>query len=212
MRRFPSLKVVLFAVVAISLLGLALANSGNFLVVDNRQRSDAIVITQADSLDAAYWEGLHLLTTGYGRELLLDAHSDRVYFGRPQSDWAADFIKTTTAGVPGQVRICPITADTTAQEVYDVGNCLKGSSIHSVLLVVDDFHCRRSIAIFSRLLPQYRWSISAVPDSRRFGAPWWRKREWIRTAVVEWQHLLWWEMIDRWRFSPVVSTPPGRLP
>jgi uncharacterized SAM-binding protein YcdF (DUF218 family) len=86
--------------------------------------------------------------------------------------------------------------------VYEAGNCLKGHLIRSVLLVVDDFHTRRSLAIFSRLLPNYHWSIAAVQDPMRFGGPWWRKREWIRTTIVEWQHLLWWEIIDRWRFAP----------
>ena len=50
------------------------------------------------------------------------------------------------------------------------------------------------LAISSRLLPQYHWSIAAVTDSRRFGTEWWRKRTWIRTTIIEWQHLLWWEL------------------
>jgi hypothetical protein len=79
----------------------------------------------------------------------------------------SDFRKTA-ATLPGQVKVCPITAATTAQAVYEVGNRLKGGVIRSVLLVVDDFHCRRSLVIFSRLLSQYRWSIAAVPDDARF--------------------------------------------
>jgi uncharacterized SAM-binding protein YcdF (DUF218 family) len=196
---------------ALGTLGLGLAvitfrNSGNFLVVDNREKSDAIVITQADSLDGLYWMGLHLLTEGYGHELLVDARTDRIYFGRSQAEWAADFIQKTAAVLPGQVKVCPITADTTAQEVYEVGNCLKGRSIRSVLLVVQDYHSRRSLAIFSRLLPAYRWSIAAAPDTARFRGHWWRKRVWIRTTLIEWQHMLWWEMMDRWRYPPVVGS------
>jgi hypothetical protein len=194
------------AAMGLCLLVVTFRNSGNFLVVDNREKSDAILITQGDSLDASYWMGLHLLTDGYGRELLLDARTDRIFFGRSQAEWADDFIRKTSASLPGRVKVCPITADTTAQEVYKVGNCLKGGLIRSVLLVVDDFHCRRSRAIFSRLLPQYRWSIAAVPDAARFGRHWWQKREWIRTALIEWQHMLWWEMVDRWRYAPVVGS------
>ena len=184
------------AVLALAMIGFGLVlilfrNSGSFLVVDNRERSDAIVITQADSLDMGYWMGLHLLAEGYGRELFLDARTDRMFFGRSQA-----------ASLSGRVNVCPITAETTAQEGYEVGNCLRGRLVRSVLLVVDDFHCRRSLAIFSHLLPRYRWSIAAVPDGERFGRPWWQKRVWIRTAVVEWQHMLWWEFVDRWRFDP----------
>ncbi len=208
MRQIPRASVAKLALVTIGLglVVIAFRNSGNFLVVDNREKSDAIVVTQTDSLDPLYWMGLHLLTDGYGRELLVDARTDRIYFGRSQAEWAADFIQKTAAVHPGQVKVCPITADTTAEEVYEVGNCLKGSSIRSVLLVVQGYHCRRSLAIFSRLLPAYRWSIAAAPDTARFREHWWRKRVWIRTALIEWQHMLWWEMVDRWRYAPVVGS------
>jgi hypothetical protein len=200
MRQIHPLAVAGLALAALALLVMLFRSGGDFLVVDNREKSETILITQGDSLDEPYWMGLRLLTNGYGRELLLDARTDRPFFGRSQAEWAGDFIARTAANLPGQVRVCPISADTTAQEVYEARTCLKGH--RSVLLVVADFHTRRSLAIFSRLLPNYRWSIAAVQDPMRFGGPWWRRREWIRTAIVEWQHLLWWEVIDRWRFAP----------
>jgi hypothetical protein len=201
----PAVAALALVTTGLVLLVMVFRNNGNLLVVDNREKSDAILITQGDSLDESYWIALRLLTDDYGRELLLDARTNRIFFGRTQAEWAGDFITKTAANLPGRVKVCPISADTTAQEVYEAGNCLKGHSIHSVLLVVADFHTRRSLAIFSRLLPQYRWSVAAVQDPMRFGAPWWQKREWIRTAIIEWQHLLWWEMIDRWRFVPQTS-------
>lgn len=192
------------AAMGLGLLGFTFRNSGNFLVVDNREKSDAILVTQADSLDAAYWIGIHLLTDGYGRELLIDSRTDQIFFGRSQAEWAGDFIAKTAADFSGQVKVCPITAATTSQEVYEVQNCLRGGSVRSVLLVVDDFHSRRSLAIFSHLLPRYRWSIATVRDATRFNVHWWRSRVWIRTTLIEWQHMVWWELIDRWRYSPVL--------
>ena len=213
MRQIRSTAVAaLAAAIGLGLLAVAFRNSGNFLVVDNREKSDAIVVTQADSLDESYWMGLHLLTDGYGRELLVDARTDRIFFGRSQADWTGEFITKTAGSLAGRARACPITADTTAEEVYQVDNCLQGRSIRSVVLVVHDYHCRRSLVMFSRLLPQYRWSIAAVPDTARFGGHWWRKRAWIRTALIEWQHLLWWEMVDRWRYAPVVGPRQGQGP
>ena len=41
--------------VGLGLLAITFRNSGNFLVVDNREKSDAILITQGDLLDASYW-------------------------------------------------------------------------------------------------------------------------------------------------------------
>lgn len=183
-------------------------NSGSFLVVDNRQRSDALVITQGDSLDAQYWTALKLLREGYGRDLFLNARTTLILFGRSQAELAADFVKNTSGDAAGHVRVCAIAGDTTAQEVYETANCLKTIGARSALLVVDDFHSRRSLAMFSRLMPQYRWSITAVPDAMRFGPAWWRKREWVRTTVVEWQHFLWWEFVDRWRFAPSTEALP----
>jgi hypothetical protein len=189
------------AAVTLGVLVILFRNSGRFLVVDNRQKSDALVITQGDSLDAQYWKALELLRDGYGRELFLDARINLVLFGRSQAELAGEFVKRT-ASDGGRVKVCAIAGDTTAQETYEVGNCLKESGARSVLLVVSDFHTRRSLAIFSHLMPQYRWSIVPVADDTKFNTGWWRKREWVRTAVVEWQHLLWWELIDRWRFAP----------
>jgi hypothetical protein len=212
MRRIhpTAVPILALATIGLGLLVTVFQKSGNVLVVDNREKSDAILITQGDSLDASYWMALRLVTDGYGRELLLDARTNRIFFGRSQAEWARDFIAKTAANLPAQVKVCPITADTTASEVYEAGNCLKqGHLVHSVLLVVDDFHTRRSLAIFSRLLPNYHWTIAPVEDPMRFGGQWWRKREWIRTSIIEWQHLLWWEFIDRWRFAP--STPQGSI-
>lgn len=176
-------------------------------MADNRAKSDAIVITQGDGLDRAYWMGLQLMMEGYGGTLLMDARTDEVFFGHSQAEEAAEFIKQTAGGLGDRVKVCPITADTTAEETYEVDRCLKRSMAHSVLLLSADLHTRRSLAIFSRLLPQYSWSVAPVPDARRFNPSWWRRRQWIRSAVVEWQHLVWWELLDRWRFTPVTGRP-----
>jgi hypothetical protein len=81
--RRAALAIMAFVKMGLCLL-ITFRNSGNFLVVDNREKSDAIVITQGDSLDASFWMGLHLLTDGYGRELLLDARTNRIFFGHSQ--------------------------------------------------------------------------------------------------------------------------------
>ena len=176
--------------------------------MDHPEKSDVLVITQADSLDAQYWMGMHLLKEGYGRELLLDAHTDTMWFGRSQAEQADEFIRKTAGAAAGYVKVCPIEVATTAQEAYAVGKCLQGQRVRAVLLVVAAYHTRRSLAMFSRLLPRYRWSVTAVRDPKNFEPQWWRRREWIRTTVVEWQHLLWWELVDRWRFAPLRDSGP----
>jgi uncharacterized SAM-binding protein YcdF (DUF218 family) len=209
MKRAWPIRTFVLAAFTLGVLVILFRNSGRFLVVDNRQKSDALVITQGDSLDAQYWTALRLLREGYGREVFLDARINLILFGRSQADLARDFVKRTAGNDAGHVKVCAIAGDTTAQEVYEVANCLQAIGARSALLVVDDFHTRRSLAMFSRLMPQYRWSIVPVADDTRFSSAWWRKREWVRTAVVEWQHLLWWEFVDRWRFPPATGAISG---
>lgn len=178
-------------------------HSGSFLVIDRPERSDAIVVTQADSLDDGYWTGVRLLAEGYGRQLFVDARTDLNFFGRPQSELAGQYIRAT-AGRAAPVKVCPVTASSTAAETRQVDACLAGYAVRSVLLVVCDYHTRRSLSTFRRLLPQYHWSVAAVRNQARFDTPWWRRRDWARTALVEWEHLVWWESVDRWR-----SAAPG---
>src|SRR5581483_6494340 len=202
-----AIRPAVWSTAALVLIALVIVfrEGGGFLMVDNREKSDAIVITQGDELDGAYWMGLRLLQEGYGRELLIDARADRIYFGRSQAELAAEFINKTAARLADRVRVCPIRADNTAEEVYDVNKCLRRDSTRSVLLLSEDFHTRRSLAIFSHVLPQYRWSVAPVVDTTRFDRRWWRRRAWIRTTVVEWQHMVWWQVLDRWRFAPMTA-------
>src|SRR5690242_15730724 len=115
----PSMRLALSAV-ALTLLVILFRSTGSFLVVDNRQKSDAMVITQGDSLDAQYWAALRLLNAGYSRELLLDARTNLMLFGRRQTELADEFIKRTAGAAAGRVRVCAIVGDTTAQEAYEV--------------------------------------------------------------------------------------------
>ena len=193
------------ALLVLGLLVFAFQKSGSFLVLENGPTSDALVVTQGDSLDDAYWAGLHVLMKGEAHDLFVDARTDRIFFGQSQAALAEDFIRKTATEYVDRVHVCPITAATTAGETYQVQNCLRGRSIRSAMIVVGDFHTRRSVAIFSRLLPQYRWSAMPVHNQSTFDPHWWRRRVWIRTAVVEWQHLLWWELLDRWRFAPMTG-------
>jgi len=202
------LRAASFAKVATALLALVLGimvfrKSGEFLVLDNRERSDAMVITQGDELDPAYWMGIDLLRQGYAQQLLMDARADRVYFGRTQAAWAEEFMQRTAGDLKGRVKVCAITTDTTADEVLEAAQCLKSAGAHSVLLLSDDYHSRRSLLIFSHLLPDFHWAVAPVRNPKEFGEQWWRRREWIRTVAVQWQHLLWWELVDRWRFAPI---------
>ncbi len=192
-RRLPLVLAVVLLVL-IFFLGFA----GRLLVVDQPQKSDAIVVL-AGGRDDRYDKGLEMLKQGYGRILLLDARTDVIHFGRTPAALGQQFIAGSAGAMVDKVRMCPISGDSTQEEAAHVGACLRPTGARSVLLVTSDYHTRRAFQILRQRLPQYQWSVAAAHNSYDFGMDWWQHREWAKTALLEWTKLLWWEVVDRWR-------------
>jgi hypothetical protein len=188
------------AVVIIFVALFAVLRAGGYLVVNQPERSNVIVVLAGDHNDLRYWRGLELLREGYGQQMLVDASSDRIY-GRTYAEHAADFISRSAGDQGSRVRVCAIANDSTVQEALDIHTCLErfNPAPQSALLVTNDFHTRRALSILRSRLPQYRWSAAAVKDTAIFGEPWWRHREWAKTCVYEWQKLVWWKLFESWR-------------
>jgi uncharacterized SAM-binding protein YcdF (DUF218 family) len=193
------MKVFIVLVIAVIAL-LAVFHSGHYLVVDHPERSDIIVVLAGDHNDLRYWRGLELLREGYGQRMSVDAAADRIY-GRSYAEYAADFVAQSAGEESSKIQICTITNDSTVQEASDVRRCL--AQVHpaprSAVLVTNDYHTRRALAILTARVPQYHWSAAAVKDPALFGEPWWRNREWAKTYVYEWEKLLWWRLFESWR-------------
>ena len=98
--------------------------SGRYLVVNQPERSDVIVVLAGDHNDLRYWRGLELLREGYGQQMLLDASSDRIY-GRTYAEYASDFIARSAGEQRSQLSICVIANDSTVQEASDIRTCLE---------------------------------------------------------------------------------------
>jgi uncharacterized SAM-binding protein YcdF (DUF218 family) len=195
-----TLVLLLIAAALIFLGSFAFLHSGSFLVVSHPEKSDVIVVLAGDHNDRRFWRGVELLREGYGQHMQLDAPSARIY-GNTYAEQASTFIAHTAGIEQSKIVICRITNDSTVEESSDVRLCLGQLQTppHSVLLVTSDFHTRRALSIFRSRLPQYRWSAAAVYDPTVFGDSWWHRREWAKTCVLEWQKLLWWELVESWR-------------
>ncbi|HUI85268.1 MAG TPA: YdcF family protein [Candidatus Binatia bacterium] len=189
------------AVVIVLLVGAFLfLNPGGYLVVNSPEKSDAIVVLAGDAADARYWRGLELLRAGYAQHVLVDATMGITY-GHSYADLAAEFVARTAGQEASQVSVCPVAGDSTKDEAQQVNSCLQRLEPppRSVIVATDDYHTRRALSIFRKELPQYRWTAAAAHNTFFFGQPWWKNREWAKTFLMEWQKLLWWELIDRWR-------------
>jgi len=187
--------------VILSLVGLfCLLRSGDYLVVNQPERSDVIVALAGDHNDRRYWSGLDLLRRGFGQQMVLDVPGGQIY-GHSFAERASEFVARTAGGQESQVSICVIAYDSTVQEASDIRTCLERMSPapRSVLLVTNDFHTRRALSIMRSRLPQYRWSVAAVNDTSLFGVFWWRHREWAKTWFYEWQKVAWWRLFESWR-------------
>jgi uncharacterized SAM-binding protein YcdF (DUF218 family) len=199
LRIFPILIVV---------LALALPRAGSYLVVDRPSPSDAIVVLAGDPVDTRVPRGLQALKTGFGRELLIDADDQSRLFGKTVAQLAETYIQTLPTEQAAHIHVCPLSARSTFAESAEVAQCLAPLHPRRVLIVTSDYHTRRALSIFQRRLPQYEWSTAAAYDTRDFRQDYWNNRQWLKTTLLEWQRLIYWELVERWK-RPVASG--GRL-
>jgi hypothetical protein len=190
-------RIALIAAIVLAFGMASLEKLGEYLVSDHPAPADVIVVLTGDRNDRRFFRGLELLRNGYAPRMLVDANSDMIFFGRTPAVLEDQLIRSLSLNID-QVQVCPIQGDSTDEETRYVAQCLQTNQISSVLLVTSDFHTRRAISIFKRRLPKYRWSIAASRDDSVFNQHWWQRREWAKTAFMEWAKLIWWEAVDRW--------------
>jgi DUF218 domain len=185
---------LVFIVTGLFIVALG-ATSGRFLVVNQPRKSDVIVVLAGET-DRRPARGLELLGRGYASRLILDVPAETKIYQWSQAELARKYVE----GLPeaGSVTVCPINGLSTRDEAQDVARCLQGVSGRSILLVTSDYHTRRALSIFKRVLPA-EYSVAAAFDEREFGVQWWRHREWAKVNFGEWVKLIWWEFFDRWR-------------
>src|SRR5215469_6763321 len=113
---------------ALLLIGILLVycfiHLGSFLVIENPQPSDAIVVLAGDVNDKRYDRGIELLRRGYGQQMFLDASEDFILYGHTYADWARQFVAEGSPDVRARVRVCPIREDSTLAETKYVAKCL----------------------------------------------------------------------------------------
>ena len=193
-------KGVCALVIAVVVTVLLVRHAASFLVVNDPEKADLMLVLSGDNVEARYWHAAGLLNTGDARQIVVDMEPRRVRWGVSDMQLAARILSETT---PGLSQICPAFADSTLGETEDSAKCLAPLKPRSVLLVTSNFHTRRAYAIYRARLPQYHWSVAATPEPDDFGTKWWTRRRWAKTTLQEWEKLVWWELIDRWRTHPI---------
>lgn len=189
MRYFRVLLIVL-------LLGALLATqAGRFLIVDNPEKADVIVVLAGEHIVRPA-RGVELLRQGMAPRLVLDAESGDIY-GEPLTGIVQRYINRQPEA--NSISVCALAGRSTVAETGDVARCIEHMGAHRVLIVTSDYHTRRALTIFSHRLPQYQWSVMAARYPAQFGTAWWTNREWAKVVFDEWLKLIWFEVVDRWR-------------
>lgn len=211
MRLFrPSFFVVAIVVVLVAVVvGLGMEYAASCLRVNSPEHADVILVLGGGIDDSRYWRAVELMNAGYADQMVLDAEAGSEKYGKSNADLASEFLAHIHAR---NTSVCPVYNDSTYGETEDVARCLAPLKVSSVLIVTSDYHTRRAFSIFKTRLPHYHWSIadSFAPlehggSPRMPGDDWWKNRQWAKTVLDEWERLIWWELIDRWRPHLVVK-------
>ena len=182
---------------AAGLLVLVFRHAGSALIVNSPQPSDVILVLAGDSNDGRYWKAISMLRAGYARQVIIDARADTVAYGRTTAELFQDFIRRTTADLPGRVGVCSTKGDSTVRELNSAAACLDSAGAHTVLLVTSDYHTRRALSIARKRLPRYTWTVAAADSGLLSQPKWWTNRSIAKDVFLEWQRLAWWEVVER---------------
>ena len=193
--RFFRLPILSFLAVLIIVL-VAASQAAHFLVLDEPQPSDAIVVLAGET-NLRPARALELLRQGVAARAFLDVEAQEMVYDQRLTDIAQKYVNGF--GESSRVSVCPIVSLSTFAEVDDVSRCLRSMDAHRVLIVTSDFHTRRASMIFRHRLTQYQISVAAARNPRVFGEAWWTTREWAKNTFDEWSKILWFEVADRWR-------------
>jgi hypothetical protein len=184
------------AVALAAILGVFAGNAGRFLVVEAPERSDVILVLAGET-DRRPARALQLLDQGYGRRVVIDVPAATRIYEFSQVQLAEKYVESLPRA--SSIRICPIEGLSTREESHDAEKCLETEEGSKILIVTSQFHTRRALSIFRHEVRGKSFSVAGARDETQFGTRWWTHREWAKTCLDEWQRLLWWSAVERWR-------------
>jgi uncharacterized SAM-binding protein YcdF (DUF218 family) len=199
-----------FAASLISLVGLILClmKWGGYLLESKEtlpQHADVAVILEGSmqSENVRLSGAMQLLQEGVSDRVLL-AIPPASYWGVPVPPMARHFLETNYgASLAGRVDFCEITGDvdSTQDEAYAIGKCIRSHSWTSVLVVTSNYHTRRAGIIWRKVMksedPTLQIWVHGVDDPNFQAQGWWRKRAWAKTWLMEFSKLIWTGTVGR---------------
>jgi hypothetical protein len=177
---------------------------GKLLVVNEPKPADFILVLSGERQLRMY-EAFRLLRDGWAPRVVIMTDSNWQIFSRNETQLAREFVGSLPPELGNATEVVPVTADSTWEEAAEIGKYMDTVGAHTALLVTSDYHTRRALSVFRRLLPEKQFGVCGAPDPTQFGMRWWRRRTWAKRALDEGTRLLWWCLVDRWRSKPINS-------
>ncbi len=190
-------KLIVLAII-VALVVVFARNAGRFLVVQDLQPADAIVVLEGET-DRRPALALQLFQQGYGRHVVLDATPQGRVYRWSLAEIAQQYIRTLPPEVAQSISVCPITGLSTLDETKELRRCVDAIGARSVLVVTSQYHTRRAFSIFHHNFPDRQVGVVGAVEPEQFGTRWWQHRQWAKVTLGEWERLVWWECVDRWR-------------
>src|SRR5262245_17171106 len=152
--------VVKRRIVAVALLWVWMAyRSGRFLVIDEPQKSETILVLAGET-DRRPDRALELLAQGYAGRIVLDVPGGETAYGTSYVQLAEKWVNSLPQA--SSITVCPIYGLSTKAETSEAEACLRKFGSNSVLIVTSDFHTRRALSIFRHQIRGRTFGIAAA--------------------------------------------------
>src|ERR1700686_5544314 len=161
--RFFRLLIVLFLLVIFAAFA---SQAARFLVVDEPEKSDAIVVLAGETNVRAA-RALELLRQGVAPHVFLDAETRDVIYDQKLGEIAQKYVNSL--GEANRVSICPIDGYSTIAEADDVSRCLQSLGARRGLIVTSEYHTPRALMIFDQNCTQSHYHPAAARSREQFG-------------------------------------------
>lgn len=185
---------------------------GRFLINDEPlEKGDAIVVL-AGSIPDRILEAVSLYKEGYAPRIFLSRGHIPPGYSRlaalgihvPRQFELNRFVAERSGVPPAVLTEVGGNEHSTVDEAQEVLRFAGSQGVRTLIVVSSKAHTRRASIIYRHLADPSLRIISRPSRFDEFAAErWWHDRTARRRVIIEWQKLLAFVTIDRWRFSPV---------
>jgi uncharacterized SAM-binding protein YcdF (DUF218 family) len=221
LRRLIALVLVLLALGLYAFRVPILTAAARFLIVDDPPvAADAIVVLSGSFPDRIL-EAVSLYKDGYAAKILLCREPENRALDRLRArgvqverGYELDRSVAEQLGVPAAaIQVTDRSAGSTFTEALEVLGYCRRKGYRSILLVTSKIHTHRASLIY-RFLSGGQIRIISRPAREDDFRPdaWWSNRVSTRRVLIEYEKLLVFYLVDRWRLQPLANGAPHAEP